>query len=193
MRRQPAVYFSFFAFAPLTFAVPRSVFCLFLRCLPVRERCVSRQFQCAQRSEGVQFSPCLSSSPAEYQNDAWKIRTLLSARLLDLGSEAHADQSVVGLELLHRLGGVVDQGEAGGLAATELRAQAEDVDLVLGGLVHAGELLAELILGDVGAAGVQDVTVNKQKRSATTFSRLARNPSPPSFPRRVCPRTSSHR
>jgi hypothetical protein len=27
------VYFSFFALAPLTFAVPRSVFCLFLRCL----------------------------------------------------------------------------------------------------------------------------------------------------------------
>ena len=29
------VYVSFFFFAPLTFAVPRRVFCLFLRCLPV--------------------------------------------------------------------------------------------------------------------------------------------------------------
>lgn len=29
------VYFSFFALAPLTFAVPRRVFCRFLRCLPV--------------------------------------------------------------------------------------------------------------------------------------------------------------
>lgn len=28
-------YFSFFALAPLTFAVPRRVFCRFLRCLPV--------------------------------------------------------------------------------------------------------------------------------------------------------------
>lgn len=86
-------------------------------------------------------------------------RTLLSAGLLDLGGEADADQAVVGLELLHGLGGVVDQGEAGGLAATELGAQAKDGDLVLAGLVHAGQLLPELLLGDVGAVGVQNVTV----------------------------------
>ena len=33
--RKRIVYASFFFFAPLTFAVPRRVFCLFLRCLPV--------------------------------------------------------------------------------------------------------------------------------------------------------------
>jgi hypothetical protein len=64
----------------------------------------------------------------------------------------------VGLELLHGLGGVVDEGEAGGLAATELGAETEDADLVLGGLVHGGQLVAELLLGDVGTAGVEDVT-----------------------------------
>lgn len=33
--RERVDHFSFFLEAPLTFAVPRSVFCLFLRCLPV--------------------------------------------------------------------------------------------------------------------------------------------------------------
>jgi hypothetical protein len=86
-------------------------------------------------------------------------RTLLSRCALRLGGEAHADQSVLRLELLHGLGRVVDEGETGCLATTELRAQTEDGDLVLLGLVHGGKLLTELLLGDVGAAGVQDVTV----------------------------------
>jgi hypothetical protein len=34
-RELRSVYFSFFALAPLTLAVPRRVFCRFLRCLPV--------------------------------------------------------------------------------------------------------------------------------------------------------------
>jgi hypothetical protein len=82
---------------------------------------------------------------------------LLSAGTLGLGGKSDPDETVLGLELLHGLGGVVDQGEAGGLAATELRAQTEDGDLVLLGLVHPAELLAELLLGDVGAVGVQNV------------------------------------
>lgn len=63
------------------------------------------------------------------------------------------------LELLHGLGGVVDESEASGLAATELGAQTEDGDLILAGLVETGKLVTKLILGDVGAVGVQDVTV----------------------------------
>jgi len=90
-------------------------------------------------------------------------RTLLSAGLLDLAGLANADQSVVGLELLHGLGGVVDEGEASGLATTELCAETKDIDLLLVGLVHASELLAEVILGDVGTTGVEDVTVNATK------------------------------
>jgi hypothetical protein len=83
---------------------------------------------------------------------------LLPAGALGLGGEADADQAVLGLELLEGLGGVVDEGEAGGLAATELGAQAEDLDLLLLGLVQGADLLAELLLGDVGTAGVEDVT-----------------------------------
>lgn len=65
-------------------------------------------------------------------------------------------------ELLQGLGGVVDEGEAGALATTELRTETEDGDLVLGGAVEAGELLAEFVLGDVGAVGVEDVTVGRR-------------------------------
>jgi hypothetical protein len=37
--------------------------------------------------------------------------------------------------------------------------QAEDVDLVFVGFVDFGEFGAEIIFGDVGAVGVEDVTV----------------------------------
>lgn len=69
----------------------------------------------------------------------------------------------MGLELLHGLGGVIDEGEASGLAATELGAETEDVDLVLGGLVEGGQLLAELVLGDVRTVGVEDIPVVLKK------------------------------
>lgn len=65
------------------------------------------------------------------------------------------------LELLHGLGGVVEEGKAGALATTKLCPEAEDGDLVLGGLVELRELLAELILGHVGARWVEDVTVGE--------------------------------
>lgn len=97
-----------------------------------------------------------------YEEKSGSVHTLLSGSLLDLLGHANTDKAVVGLELLHGLGGVVDKGEASGLAATELGAQAEDGDLVLAGLVHAGKLVAELILGDVGTVGVQDVTIQKK-------------------------------
>jgi hypothetical protein len=69
----------------------------------------------------------------------------------------HPHQSVVWFELLHGLDGVVDEGEAGGFAATICGAQAEDVDLVLVGFVDGGELISEVVLGDIGAVGVEDV------------------------------------
>lgn len=117
-------------------------------------------------------------------------RTLLSAGLLDLGAKADTDETVEGLELLHGLGRVVDEGEASGLAATELGAQTEDGDLVLLGLVQATELLAELILGDVGAVGVEDVTRGK-KQSAFLFEVrcLPSSPQLPVFSSCRCPRS----
>ena len=83
---------------------------------------------------------------------------LLSGGLLDLGGVADAHESVVGLELLHGLDRVVDEGEARRLAATVLGAHAEDVDLVLVRLVHFGELATQVIFADVGAVGVEDIT-----------------------------------
>lgn len=102
----------------------------------------------------------------KYSTKGWK-RTLLARGLLDLGGGTNADQTVGGLELLQGLDGVVDQSEAGGLATTVLGAETEDGDLVLVGLVQVGQLLAELILGDVGAVGVQDVTGNEEKEDVS--------------------------
>lgn len=98
-------------------------------------------------------------SPAQPNHKTGKNkRTLLSAGSLNLGSGANTDETVVRLELLQGLSGVVNQSEAGALATTVLGAEAEDGDLVLVGLVEGRELVAELILGDVGTVGVEDVT-----------------------------------
>jgi hypothetical protein len=86
-------------------------------------------------------------------------RTLLPAGLLDLGGHAVSYQPVVGLELLHGLGGVVDEGEAGALATTEVCLEAEDGDVLLLSLVELTELATELILGDVGAVGVENIAI----------------------------------
>lgn len=83
---------------------------------------------------------------------------MLSAGLLNLVGLANAHQAVVRLKLQHSLGRVVHQGKAGGLAATKVRPQAKNVDLVLGSLVQGCQLVAQLLLGDVGTVGVQDVT-----------------------------------
>src|ERR1700760_536246 len=88
------------------------------------------------------------------------IHTLLSTRLLNLAGLSVSHQPVMRLELLHRLGGVVDEGEAGALAATILRAETEAGDPVLGCFVEFGELLAEFVFAYVRAPGVEDVTVD---------------------------------
>lgn len=67
------------------------------------------------------------------------------------------------LELLQGLVGVVDEGETGALATTILRAEAENGDLVLVGLVEVGKLVAELILGDVRAVGVEDIPARRER------------------------------
>jgi hypothetical protein len=93
--------------------------------------------------------------------------TLLSGRLLNLGGHANTNQTVVRLKLLHGLVGVVDEGKAGRLATTKLGAETKDGNLVLVGLVELRELGAELVLGDVGAVGVEDITVQEgRKRKA---------------------------
>jgi hypothetical protein len=71
----------------------------------------------------------------------------------------------VGLEFLHGLDRIVDEGKASGLATAVLGAHAEDVDLVFVGLVGFGQLGAQVILADVGSVGVQDIAREKRKGS----------------------------
>lgn len=120
--------------------------------------CAACLFGCQHIHPDQNQQPGVQRTPSTTRHQGRGVRTLLPRRPLGLGGKPDPDEPVLGLELLHGLGRVVDEAEAGRLAATELGAQAEDGDLVLGGLVEAGELLAELILGDVGAVGVEDVT-----------------------------------
>jgi hypothetical protein len=138
-RKERVVYFSFFLAAPLTFAVPRRVFCLFLRCLP--------------SSNHISIIPNLTIPKCDSQ------RTLLSAGLLNLRRESYSDQTVMWLELLQGFWRVVDERETGCLSTTILCLKTENVDLILVGLVHFGELASKLILGDVGTVGVEDITI----------------------------------
>lgn len=63
------------------------------------------------------------------------------------------------LEFLQGLVGIVNEGEASALATTVLSAETENGDLVLVGLVEVGKLITELILGDIGAVGVEDIPI----------------------------------
>jgi len=89
------------------------------------------------------------------------IRTLLPACLLDLGCNTDPHKPVVRLKLLQRFCAVVDESEAGALATTILCAETENRDLFLARLVEFGKLATELVLGDVGAAGMEDVAENR--------------------------------
>lgn len=81
---------------------------------------------------------------------------LLAAALGGL-SQAVANHAELGLKLLGGLDGVVDEGEAGGLATTKGVLAAEDDDGVLVGLVHGGELLTDVELAHTGSTGMEDV------------------------------------
>lgn len=118
---KPLYFLSFFA-PPLVLAVPRNSFILFLRCLPVT-------------SQYILDPDIHSKSILAWCVDIQKRRTLLPAGLLDLGSHAISHEPVAGLELLHRLGAVVDERKASALAATEVCLEAEDRHIVLLGLV----------------------------------------------------------
>lgn len=80
----------------------------------------------------------------------------LARSLLDLGGEAGADETVLGLEGLLRLLVVVNEAEALGDTAAELGAEAEDDDALLVSLVKLAKALAELDAREVGAGGVGD-------------------------------------
>ncbi len=62
-------------------------------------------------------------------------------------------------ELLHNLMRIVDEREPSALASAVLCLEAEAGDLIFVGFVEFCELLAELILGNVGAVGVEDIAL----------------------------------
>jgi hypothetical protein len=65
------------------------------------------------------------------------------------------------LKLLQRLRRIVDESKTGCLSTTKLCSQTEDIDLVLIGLVEFGELGSEVVLCDVCAVRVEDITVSQ--------------------------------
>jgi len=73
----------------------------------------------------------------------------LAGRFLNLLGLAISDKSVVRLEFLQRFVSVVDESETSGLATTIVGSHPENGDGVLLNLVGFGELLAEVILGNV--------------------------------------------
>lgn len=154
--RMRCVYFFLSLPGPLVLAVPRNSLLRFFLCLPVITKHVSTRSGMAHVRSIKTF--LFEFPPWARDTTSGGVLTLLSAGLLDLVGLAVAHQSVVWFKLLDCLGGVVEEGKARALTATELRAEAEDGDLVLVGLVQTSELLAELVLGHVGAVRVQDVT-----------------------------------
>ena len=53
-------------------------------------------------------------------------------------------ETILGLELLGKVHGVVDEGEPGRLSATEVGSEAEGEDPVRGAVVDLGQLVADL-------------------------------------------------
>ena len=68
-----------------------------------------------------------------------------------------SDESVLGLELLGVVHGVVDQSKASGLAASKVGLEPEGEDTVGGAVVHLGQLLPDVGLGDGALAGVEHI------------------------------------
>ena len=87
--------------------------------------------------------------------------TLLPASLLNLVCHANPHQPVVGLELLQRLCAVIDERKTSALATTVLCPEAENGDLVLACFVELRELGAKLVLGDIRAARMEDITADE--------------------------------
>ena len=68
-----------------------------------------------------------------------------------------SNESVLGLELLGKVHCVVDEGESGGLATSEVGLESKGEDLVSGAVVHLAELLPDVSLGDGGLARVENI------------------------------------
>lgn len=97
----------------------------------------------------------------------------LLARLLHLQVQTVTLQTVLGLELLGKVQRVVDQREAGRLAAAEVGAEAEHEAHVGGDLVHGSQLLADVLLVHRRQAGVQHIADHLLAAQQTVRHELA--------------------
>ena len=70
---------------------------------------------------------------------------------------AYPAEHLLAVVLLSRVKAVVEEGEAGGAAPTELSLKTEDGDVLLLGLEGLGELGLDVALGDVGLLGVDQL------------------------------------
>ena len=84
---------------------------------------------------------------------------LLPLLLGDLGDghEPLPDKSVLGLELLGKVEGVVDQSKSSCLTTLEVGSESKGEDKIWGGLVHLGNLFFDFRLWDSSSTGVKDV------------------------------------
>lgn len=87
-----------------------------------------------------------------------RMTLVLAAVLQLLVDKAEALEAELRVELLGLLDGLVDQAHTGGVVTTEVGLEAEeDNALLILDLELGGQLLLEILLGDGGEAGVQDV------------------------------------
>ena len=85
------------------------------------------------------------------------IRTLLSARLVNLRGSPIPHQPIMRLKLLHHLMAIIDKREPSALPPSILCSEAEAGHLIFVCFVQLGELGTEFVFGDVGAVGVEDI------------------------------------
>ena len=87
-----------------------------------------------------------------------RMTLVLAAVLQLLVDKAEALEAELRVELLGLFDGLVDQAHTGGVVTTEVGLESEeDNTLLILDLELGGKLLLEILLGDGGEAGVQDV------------------------------------
>ncbi len=60
-------------------------------------------------------------------------------------------------ELLEEVHGIIDKGKSSGLSTTKVGPESKAGNNIGSHFVHLGQLLGDLLLGDGGSAGMQDI------------------------------------
>lgn len=110
-----------------------------------------------QAISGLPHLPLLPQTFGHHHHQDWEERTLLPARLLNLGRLSIPHEPIPRLEFLHHLIRIVDEREPRGFAPAILCPEPEDGHGVFAGFVEFGQFGPELVLGDVGTGRVEHV------------------------------------